>query len=141
MWNWRLSTLQPKTQYVETFSEGTFLFLNSCKHIHKTYNEIVAWKMKKKSLWKRRCMKECFIRNHFFPLWERWHLKQVLGHASIVPYFLTEKFDEKLIAKPFRIFRGRLKFKRATADLMSKTQYVEKSSTLHLGQSYASQLL
>ena len=45
---------------------------------------------------------------------------------SIVPYFLTEKFDEKLIAKPFRIFRGRLKFKRATADLVSKTQYIEK---------------
>ena len=55
-------------------------------------------------------------------------------HASIVPYFLTEKFDEKLIAKPFRIFRGiKLNFKRATADLISKTQYVEKSSTLHLG--------
>ena len=54
-------------------------------------------------------------------------------HASIVPYFLTEKFDEKLIAKPFRIFRGiKLNFKRATADLMSKTQYVEKSSTLHV---------
>ena len=58
---------------------------------------------------------------------------QVLVHVSIVPYFLTEKFDEKLIAKPFRIFRGiKLNFKRATADLMSKTQYVEKSNTLHL---------
>ena len=44
---------------------------------------------------------------------------------SIVPYFLTEKFDEKLIAKPFRIFRGiKLNFIRATADHMSKTQFV-----------------